>query len=80
MTVGTGPAPAAEVRALGAVRKNLFIAGKWRAAKGGARIAVTNPATSQLPAVAPLDYSDNTRLLFDQRLNRFPCPRRCSTS
>src|SRR5262245_23436045 len=62
MTTGTGPVPAGEVRALGAVRTDLFIAGTWRAASGGARVAVKDPATSQVLAevadATPSDAAD----------------------
>src|SRR5262245_38477911 len=59
MTAGTDRVPAGQARALDAVRRDLFIAGTWRPASGGARVAVNDPATAQkLAEVADATASD----------------------
>jgi succinate-semialdehyde dehydrogenase / glutarate-semialdehyde dehydrogenase len=62
MTAGTGSVPITKDRALETVRKDLFIAGQWRAASGGARIAVKDPATglvlAEVADATPADAVD----------------------
>jgi hypothetical protein len=90
MTVGTGSVPAGPLRALGTVRNDFVIAGRWRASVG-ARIAVKDPATGQvlaevaaaLPsdaADAPITHSKTPRFLLSSCRTGMTRLRRCNTS
>src|SRR3954469_2172324 len=58
MTATTGSGER-ESAVLGGVRTDLYIGGEWRAAAGGARIDVDDPATEQVIAqVADADVAD----------------------